>query len=196
MDIAGKTADHIRRMTRAARTKTSVWINANRLTSKLHSSNALAKIRQKAQQRLDMRFFVLFLILSGYLLTYGAYSTLSVQRRVSSSGTITAINVAVYWDSQCTNITATIPWGKIEPGSTFTRIVYVRNTGNTALTLTMSASNWNPPQASAYIAVAWDRQGTILPAGSVTRATLTLDVSDTITGVENFSLDICFGGTG
>ena len=124
------------------------------------------------------------------------YSTVLTQKKIPSSGTVKAVNVGVYWDSACTNVTISIPWGFVEPGTVTTCTVYVKNSGNVPLTLGLAASNWSPAQASTHITLTWDKQGTMLEAGAVAKAVLTLSVSSTITGIQSFSFDITFEGTG
>ena len=124
------------------------------------------------------------------------YSTVLTQKKIPSSGTVKAVNVGVYWDSTCTNVTTSIPWGFVEPGTVTTCTVYVKNSGNVPLTLSMLTSNWSPAQASTHITLTCDKQGTMLEAGAVAKAVLTLSVSGTITGIQSFSFDITFEGTG
>ncbi len=90
-------------------------------------------------------------------------------------------------DLACTVNVTNIDWGILDPGSSVTRTVYVKNIGNVAETLSMTVSSWSPSIAGSYLAVAWDRQGAILSAGQVVQATFTLTVSANVTGVTDFS---------
>jgi len=68
---------------------------------------------------------------------------------LSSTGTVKAINVEVFWDSDCTQIVSDIDWGLVEPGENTSNTVYLKNTGNAPLTLNLSCSNWIPATARA-----------------------------------------------
>ena len=48
---------------------------------------------------------------------------LNVTRTLSSTGTVKAINVQVFWDSDCTQIINEIDWGLIEPGENITKTI-------------------------------------------------------------------------
>jgi len=117
-------------------------------------------------------------------------SSALMNRTISNTGSIKAIGVGVYWDQACTNPVSSINWGVLEPGSNVSRTVYIRNEGNTAARLAMTASNWSPPNASSYIALSWDYGGQTLNVSEVIQVTLTLSVSANIAGITSFSFDI------
>lgn len=132
----------------------------------------------------------------GLILTVTTAGLLSVSQTVSSTGTVTAVNVGVYEDSACTQTLTSIDWGTISPGNSVTRTVYVKNTGNTPITLSMTKTGWNPAGADGPITVTWNKEGTALSAGQSTAATLTLTVSSGISGITTFSVNIVITGTG
>jgi len=121
---------------------------------------------------------------------------LNVSRTLSSTGTVKAINVEVFWDSGCTQIVSDIAWGLAEPGENTTNIVYLKNTGNAPLTLNMSCSNWNPVAAGNYISLSWNREGTVIDVDEVLSADIVMSVSDTITGITGYSFEIIILGEG
>ncbi len=123
------------------------------------------------------------------------FGLLSSSRSVQSFGTVKAVNIAVYWDSNCTNATSTINWGMLSPGEIKNVTVYLRNEGNVALTLNLTTQNWSPLNASNYIKLVWNREGQTIHAGSVITATLMLSISQGIVGITNFSFDITLSGT-
>lgn len=121
---------------------------------------------------------------------------LTSSKTISSSGTVKAINVGVYWDSACTNATSTINWGSIEPNTTVTTTVYVKNTGNTQMTLNMTYSGWSPSNAASYMTLSWNQEGVVVAPNAVVTAVLTLQVSSSITGISSFSFNVAITGTG
>ena len=121
---------------------------------------------------------------------------LSTSRTVGTSGTVKAINVEVYWDSECTQVVSDVDWGFCEPNSTVEKTVYVKNNGNAPMTLNMSYSGWSPAEAGDYISLTWNQEGTQIAADAVVQAILTLSISDTITGITEFSFNIVIEGTG
>jgi hypothetical protein len=139
---------------------------------------------------------IIAIAMVGLILTVTTAGLLSVSQSVSSSGTVTAVNVGVYSDYGCTQTLTSINWGTIAPGSSVTSTVYVKNTGNTQITLSMTKTGWNPVGADGPITVTWNKESTTLTAGASTTATLTLSVSSGISGITTFSVNIVVTGTG
>ena len=111
-------------------------------------------------------------------------------------GNVKAIDVEVYWDKGCTNEVSLIDWGIIEPGTTENVTVYILNTGNSDVMLSMNTTNWSPSSASNYITLSWDYEGQSIGPGLVQQTTLTLSMSSSIQGVTSFSFDIVVTGSG
>jgi hypothetical protein len=139
---------------------------------------------------------VIALIAIATFLTVTTAGLLSVNQAIPSSGTVTAVNVGVYSNSACTQNLTSVNWGTISPNSSATKTIYVKNTGSTQLTLSMTKINWNPANANGPITLTWNRESTTLNAGQVTTATLTLSVSESISGITDFNVDIIITGTG
>ena len=112
-----------------------------------------------------------------------------------STGTITAVNVGVYSDSQCTQNCTNISWGNVSPGETATQTVYVKNTGNVPVTLTMTTTGWSPSNANSYLTLTWNQENTVLNAGQSISATLTLAVASSTGSLTDFSFTIILTGT-
>ncbi|MBT0159172.1 hypothetical protein G4O51_04225 [Candidatus Bathyarchaeota archaeon A05DMB-2] len=104
--------------------------------------------------------------------------------------------MGVYQNSDCTQSLTLIDWGTISPGGSVTKTIYVKNTGNTAITLSMTKSGWNPTSANGPITITWNRESMNLNPGASTAATLTLNVSSSISGITSFSVNIIIAGTG
>jgi len=120
---------------------------------------------------------------------------LTTTRTIGTQGTITSINVQVYWDSACNQIVSDIEWGSAEPGDVITRTVYVKNSGNSPMTLSMTYSDWVPTEAGNYISMSWNREGSTIQEDEVIQAILTLTISDQISGITNYSFNIILEGT-
>jgi hypothetical protein len=123
-------------------------------------------------------------------------STALLNRTVTNSGSIKAIGVDVYWDQACTNPVSSVNWGIVSPGGTKDITVYIKNTGNSPITLSMATSNWNPTNAHNYMTLTWNYAGQTINANNVTPVTFTLTVSASITGITNFSFDITIAANG
>jgi len=139
---------------------------------------------------------VALILLSGFMLAQ-VMSAIQISRTISNVGTLKlSVDIGVYWDASFTNRTTAINWGTLDPGTTKSFSIYIRNEGNSALTLSMSTSNWSPSTASNYITLNWNYNGqTVNPNGYV-GVTFTLTVSNSIAGVSSFSFDISLVGSG
>lgn len=97
----------------------------------------------------------------------------------------------VYSDNDCTTTLPTVNWGTLYPGDTKTQIAYVKNAGNLAFSLDLSAVKWTPAEAEQYITLSWDYvEGSEMKSNDVVKVILRLDVSPDIQGVNDFSFDI------
>jgi len=125
-------------------------------------------------------------------------SAIQTSRTVPNTGTVKAIGVGVYWESGCINPVTLINWTTLEPGQKVNKTVYIKNTSNVPVTLSMTIpySSWNPPTASNYIKCTWNSEGKSLNVNQVTPAVLTLSINATISGITNFSFDIVIVGSG
>jgi len=86
---------------------------------------------------------VAIFVVSAYLIGRGVGSAvtlavLNVQRAIPSSGMVVAVNVGVYSDADCTLNLASIDWGSVYPGGSVPKTIYVKNTGNAPITLSMT----------------------------------------------------------
>ena len=147
----------------------------------------------RLKPKLSLLFVTVSLAIVGALAVSGVITT---SRTLSSRGSIKAANIQVYRDIQCTQVIDELDWGFPEPGESIERTVFIKNTGNYPLTLSMSYGNWSPAEAGNHITLSWDREGAAVGVGDVVQAVLTLDVSASISGITNFSFDIFIEGTG
>lgn len=130
------------------------------------------------------------------VLTSIAVSGLLTQSRViSTTGSVMAIGVEVYWDQAGTNIVESIQWGVLAPGGSASETVWVKNTGNSDMSLSMILSGWSPSGADEYITVTWTLEDESLGAGETMSAVITVAVSSQVTGVNDFGFNIVIEGT-
>jgi hypothetical protein len=124
------------------------------------------------------------------------YALTSVSVYLSSVGTVKALGVGIYWDSTCSQTVSSIDWGSAEPGAVKNLTVYIRNEGNSPITLSLQTANWNPPNATDYISLSWNYSSQTIGADQVLAVTLSLSISSNIQGITTFSSDIVIVGSG
>jgi len=105
------------------------------------------------------------------------------------------VEIGVYLDRECTSEVSAVDVGDVEVGSMENMTVYVRNEGDTAVTLSMGTENWSPPEASSYITLSWDYGGQSISPGEVVPVVLTLSVSEDVSGITSFSFDLVITGS-
>ena len=138
---------------------------------------------------------IIALTITALALTLTTAAILSANQTVPLNGTINAVNLGVYSDSDCTQTATALTVGTLNPGATATQTVYIKNTGNVAETLTMTTNNWTPTSASTSLTLTWNRANTVLAAGESIQATLTLTAAANTGSLTTFSCDITFTGT-
>ena len=138
---------------------------------------------------------VIVLALAALALTITTAALLSTNQSIPLNGSITAVNLGVYSDSACTQTCSALNVGTINPGGTGTQTVYIKNTGNVAETLTMTANSWSPANANTYLTPTWNQQNTALPAGQSIQATLTLTAASNTGSLSTFSCSVTITGT-
>jgi hypothetical protein len=96
----------------------------------------------------------------------------------------------LYKDQATTTTCTSIDWGSLIAESSNTRIIYVKNTGNTTETLHLNTSDLNPASTSSMLTLTWDKENSTLAAGSVVAATLTLAMGEDSGTVDSFDFNI------
>ncbi len=110
-------------------------------------------------------------------------------KTVVYGGSVKGLGTGIYWDQACINRTLSLDWGPIEAGSNNTLTVYVKNEGNSAVSLWLTTSNWTPSASLDYMSVNWNYSGQVLSVDQVVPLELTLFVYPTIGGITDFSFN-------
>ena len=114
----------------------------------------------------------------------------------SQQNTVTStLNLAIYEDENAIATCDNIIWGTLNPGDEATKTIYIKNTGNTAATLSMTASSWTPTEAGNKLTLTWNKQGSTIAAGALVAATLTLQVAADTGDLTDFSMNIVISGS-
>jgi ABC-type multidrug transport system fused ATPase/permease subunit len=151
------------------------WIVNLRSTFTIQSGN---NPRRKAI--LTVIYMLTVIVLGTIVVNFG--STIAVVH----AGSVEGFGVGIYWDRACTNRTVFLDWGYIAAGSSTSLTVYVKNEGNSAVSLWLSTSTWTPVTSSSHISLSWNYSRQILNTGQIIPLTLTLTVEPALTGVTNF----------
>lgn len=133
------------------------------------------------------KLLIVFAIIN-VLLIAGIASTQLVVFR--NTAIVKSIHVGVYWDANCSIPVQGIDWGVIEPGENKTIMVYVRNEGNWAFSLSIWAANWSSPEAEQYMNFTSDYQGQPVAVNEVIPVALILSVAPEIQNIKSFSFDV------
>jgi len=115
--------------------------------------------------------------------------------RTARVSAVTASGVGVYWDSNLSNSVSSINWETLTPGSTKSKVVYVRNEAEEPAYLRLATANWDPSETSGYLNLGWDYSGQQMSPDENLKISLTLSLSRNIKGVSSFSFDIIIKAT-
>jgi len=141
------------------------------------------------------KIVILPITLAALLLTVATLGALSDSQNLNYNGTIATVNVDIYSDEDCTQPCTTVNVGTLNPGSTFTQTIYIKNEGTIPVTLSMNTNNWNPTFADDYLTLSWNRENHILEAETSCEATLTLTVATNADTLTSFSFTVTITGT-
>jgi hypothetical protein len=131
------------------------------------------------------------LLITGFIVIQIATFIRVGQASIRSSGELIApAGLGVYQDQNCTQELTEINWGSLEPGETRDRWLYIRNEGIRSISLNTTTENYSPENAINYMIFSWDREQYRISPDEVILVTLTLYVSEEISGITSFSFDI------
>ncbi len=131
------------------------------------------------------------------ILAATTYSTLSSNETFVAGARVRAgsANISVYSDIRCTKALSSIDWGDLKQGDTKNFTFYVKNTGVSKITLSMTTSDWSSPVASQSIAVSWIPKKTTLTSREATQVTISLTVAESASSsVNTFTFKIVVTG--
>jgi hypothetical protein len=131
------------------------------------------------------------LLVSGWMFVFALRP---VEATFNNSGTIRTVGVEVYADEALTQPLTHIDWESVSPGETKASSAWVVNSGNDAITLQMLTENWSPTEASQWINLTWNYDGSSIPGGLSIPVTFSLSVDVDVTGLTDFSFDILIEG--
>jgi len=132
-------------------------------------------------------------------LCLGIVSTVAVMQwthRIPSSATLKLVGVGVYKDIDLTIPVTSINWGIVELGEQKNFSAHIKNESNVPLTLGLFTEDWMPANASSFITLTWNYDGSEIPVDSSIPITFVLDVSATISGIDAFAFTIVIVGSG
>ena len=160
----------------------------------------LPKVSQVRHHVKEGRRTSIILVVSAFLvLNVFLFNSIGGQLLASTSlqshGRVQTIGVAAFRDSSCATVMTNVDWRIVAAGASNTNTVYVRNEGNSPITLSLNTQNWNPVNAQNYLSLSWNYAGQAISPNQVVQITLTRSVSPSISGVENFYFDIIIMGT-
>lgn len=115
---------------------------------------------------------------------------------IGNMAAIKTLGVTAWQDVNLTSPLTLVDWGILEPGQSKIISCYIRNEGNSPLTLSLWTENWQPLNASNYINLSWNLEDAVIEVDEALKADLTLTVSPSIMNITSFSFDIIISGSG
>jgi hypothetical protein len=139
---------------------------------------------------------LVFMLILIPLSIFGVSAVLQFATKIGNTATVKTVGVGVFENVNCTVPLTSIDWGFLQPGQIANYSAYVLSESNVPITLSMYTADWNPANASEFIALTWNYAGkTISPHASVP-VTFSLAVNASISGISTFSFDLWIVGSG
>lgn len=140
-------------------------------------------------------------VLTGCVLAFfvgvaGTFAVMQWTRRIPSSAALKVLGIGVYKDVNFTVSVTEINWGIVEPGENKSFSAYILNESNVPVTLTMHTEDWTPGNASSFISLLWDYDGSEIPVDGSIPVTFVLTLDPATSGIDTFSFTIVIVGTG
>jgi len=98
------------------------------------------------------------------------------------------IDFEVTWDKRGTQPVSSFDWGSLEPGTSKTITVYIKNNQKTQITLNYALTNWDNIENSNFLTLEWDYDGHPLRFKETIQVTFTLTVDENAIE-QNFNFD-------
>ena len=167
------------------------------ITRLSHGLHAIYVHTTKNRKRVIITLFVTVIFVLNLFFFSIISGQLSTRTQMYSYGSIQiqTAGIAAYRDASCTTTASNVPWGTIAPGSSGKYTLYIKNKGTTSLNLFLDTTNWNPTNAANYMTLTWNYNGQKIEPNQVIQITLTLSVSQSISGIDSFNFEIVLTGT-
>jgi hypothetical protein len=117
-------------------------------------------------------------------------------KQIPASDSITSVGVCVCSDSQGQISLSSINWGNAASGGSVTTAIFVKNSGNTPITLYLSSANWTPSGMGSSLTLTWDYNNATIQPGSLMKVNLTLAASQNAPQGQSFAVNIIITATG
>ena len=105
----------------------------------------------------------------------------------SISEDLTGVNHSIFYAPGLKTDRDSLDWGILNPGSFRTRTVKITNNFYTPITLEVFISKWTPGNASDFILVTWNYNGSIIKPRESYNLILALSVSLQIQNITDFT---------
>jgi hypothetical protein len=135
---------------------------------------------------------VLLICISGLSLVTPATSKKpdKTAKELPNNATANELGIEIYWDSKCTTRVSLIDWGSLEPETSKTVTLFIKNKGKTPLTLSHYVANCEPFEITNWLTLTWDYTGQSIEFKEVVQVVFKLYVSENADPMETFSFDI------
>ena len=112
-----------------------------------------------------------------------------------TTGSIAATEgLGLYSNLACTTPKTSVEWGELQKGGSNSVTIYIKNEGDSPLTLALTTTEWNPSSAADYININWNYNNQPINPNQVIQVTITLSV-DANAQATNFGVKLFIVGT-
>ena len=105
------------------------------------------------------------------------------------------VELDIFIDFQCSIKMTTINWGVLEAGETSHIPIFVKNIGETKITLGLFTEIWSSQQASENMHLSFDYDGIIIQPNQIVNGSLTLQIDQNCPELSQYGFDIIIVGS-
>jgi hypothetical protein len=105
------------------------------------------------------------------------------------------IKINLFSDPECQVPLSSIQWGEIEVGGLSTASLFVQNSGDVDVFISLYSENWNPNELVNFMNLYWDYDMSPLKSGEIRPITLNLEINLDCPSIEDFGFDIIIVGS-
>ena len=142
-------------------------------------------------------WITLTIIFAAIMLLGSVFALIIATRTITNIATIRTVGVSVWQDDDCTISLSSWMWGSLEPGGSVLKTMYIKNDGNTIVTMSMTTDAWLPANSANYITLTWTAEETVIAVNSIIEANVIMTISSSIvgTGITDFTFNLIVTGS-
>lgn len=151
--------------------------------------------RTRVRDMKSSKGVLIVLLLIAFLIPV-TYAAITYRITIISTGNIIINGIEAFTNEDFSRANIPIKWRDMSPGERDAKTIYIKNTSNVPVTVSMTVTDWSPASAVGSINIQWNSEGALIQPGAAIPVVITCTISPTTTGLTNYSCNINIIATG